>query len=420
VPAAPSDTGLAEYHRHDRVLLSAVLICGLLIGYQLGVTLLQPPWIKPVTDWLRAALAWPELALVLYISVRFTRTHHPAAASWWMFSVAFLSYAVARTWWTVYDLYIYPNGVPCPTLPDLFFVLQYPFFFLALLLLPYAPAWAPRLRVMLDDLLWIGVAGALTWFFILAHIYLPTGESQLAKVVSLGYPIGDLIVFAGLAVALTRPSRSRGDRLALWVLCVAFLCLFAGDAWVAVLLTSHSHVYVTGYAPDVFWMAFYLLVPLAGLVQLRLTRYERPPAVEIPRAALQWRDVLASARELSPLMATLAACAALTVHAARVAGREALVIPLLLRGPLVVSLVLLALAIVRQVVASLEAQQLRREQESARANEAALRESNRRMEAFLSIVAHELRTPLTSLSGNLQLLARRLDDLFQAGTPPRP
>ena len=32
---------------------------GLLLAYQLVVTLLQPVWIVPVTDWLRALLAWP-------------------------------------------------------------------------------------------------------------------------------------------------------------------------------------------------------------------------------------------------------------------------------------------------------------------------------------------------------------------------
>ena len=30
-----------------------------------------------------------------------------------------LSYAVARTTWTIADIYIYPHGVPYPSLPDL-------------------------------------------------------------------------------------------------------------------------------------------------------------------------------------------------------------------------------------------------------------------------------------------------------------
>src|SRR5260221_8533067 len=58
--ASPSN--LTWWLWRDRLLVSAFLLAGLLISYQLGVTLAHPPWIGPVTDWLRAALAWPELA----------------------------------------------------------------------------------------------------------------------------------------------------------------------------------------------------------------------------------------------------------------------------------------------------------------------------------------------------------------------
>jgi hypothetical protein len=48
--------------RHDPVLRSAFLVVGLLIGYQLVITLLRPVWSSAVTDWFRAALSWPELS----------------------------------------------------------------------------------------------------------------------------------------------------------------------------------------------------------------------------------------------------------------------------------------------------------------------------------------------------------------------
>jgi PAS domain S-box-containing protein len=50
----------------------------------------------------------------------------------------------------------------------------------------------------------------------------------------------------------------------------------------------------------------------------------------------------------------------------------------------------------------LERERLLRQREEARANELALRESNRQMNEFLSIVSHELRTPLTSVSAYIQ------------------
>ena len=55
-----------------------------------------------------------------------------------------------------------------------------------------------------------------------------------------------------------------------------------------------------------------------------------------------------------------------------------------------------------------EREHIQRERETARANELALREANRRMDEFLGIVSHELRTPLTTIKGNVQLARLRL------------
>jgi hypothetical protein len=219
----------------------------------LGVTLLHPPWIGPVTDWLRAALAWPELAVVTGVTLWVTRSYRAEARSWWMLSAGLLSYTVARTLWTVADALIFPHGVPFPSFPDLFFVLQYPCFFLAVMLLPSAPPWVSRLKRILDCLLWTGAATALSWYFILAPKYTQSGMSPLAKLVCLTYPVGDLALLFGLVVALLRPSRSRADRLVLEGLCSALISLILADSWVNVLLLDNRHhVYVTGGPPDLF------------------------------------------------------------------------------------------------------------------------------------------------------------------------
>lgn len=65
-------------------------------------------------------------------------------------------------------------------------------------------------------------------------------------------------------------------------------------------------------------------------------------------------------------------------------------------------------AIARLAAAAVERERLRREREEARAVELALRETNRRMDEFLSIAAHELRSPLTGIKGSTQLARRRL------------
>jgi hypothetical protein len=168
----------------DRLLLGALVVCTLLIGYQLTVTLLQPPWIKPAADWLRAVLAWPQLLVVALLALHLLRPRQPGAAAWCCVTLGLLSYAIARTTWTFADLLVYPHGVPFPSLPDLFFILQYPWFVAALFLIP-AGRWLPSLRVIVDGLLWMSAITALSWYFVLVPLSLQTHESQVSKSISM-------------------------------------------------------------------------------------------------------------------------------------------------------------------------------------------------------------------------------------------
>src|SRR5215467_1951146 len=65
--------GLFHCLFHDPLLLSAFAICLLLIAYQAGASLLHPAWLGSATDWLRAALALPELLILVGVSVSLSR-----------------------------------------------------------------------------------------------------------------------------------------------------------------------------------------------------------------------------------------------------------------------------------------------------------------------------------------------------------
>ena len=397
----------------DRVLQIAFLVAGGLIASQLTITLLQPPWLSSVTDWLRALLSWPELFLVVFVSWWLTRARQPGARSAWMMSVALVSYAIARTLWTVDDRFISPNAVPFPSLPDVFFLLQYPFYFLALVLMPGVPPWGRRVKVMLDCVLLMGAASALSWYFLLAPLYSHSGELPLGKLVNLAYPLWDLCLLFGLTVVLIY-RRCQIERAVLALVTVAVLCLVIADSLAAWLLLYPSHVYQTGHPSDVFWNAFYLLLPLAVLAKLRVTQHNLTCGDVVPvpteeRPPLQKEDLTEVFRFLFPFAAALLASVLIAMRA--------IIAPLRPMPPLAPSLVifcLLLLVLIRQGMMVLEHTQLRRAWEEARihelaaqANEGALRETNRRMEAFLGIAGHELKTPLTTVILSLQVLQRR-------------
>jgi signal transduction histidine kinase len=385
------------------VLQIAFLTVGLLLAYQLVVTLLRPVWIGPVTDWLQALVAWSGLLVVVLVSLWFTRTVPRQSRSLWWVSAGLLSYAVARTLWLMEDQFLFPHQVSYPSWSDLFFLLQYPCYVLALLLLPRVRPRLQQTLVVLDASLLLGAALALSWYFLLAPIYQSSHESGLAKLVNLSYPVGDLAIFFSLTLIWLRYREYESQRPVLALLLVAIPCLLVADSWNALLLLNTSS-YRTGSPPDLFWLVFYLLLPLAGLVRFRLTQRELAgvgarPSSQQP-ADLRRQDLIAGLRVTSPVAAAWLAGTVLIIRADLMSTLHPLVPPLIALG-------LLGLALVRQGLTAVENARLRREREDA------LRESTAQMETFLSVAGHELKNPLASLKLSLQLAVRRLRQLSQ-------
>src|SRR5262249_26035284 len=260
--------------------------------------------------------------------------------------------------------------------------------------------WLPGLRTMLDGLLWMSAVTALLWYFVLLPISHLTGVASLAKQLSIFYQVGDLVIFYGLVVALTKPRRTRQAVLINSLLALAFFSLFVGDIWAPVQLLYPPHTFRGGSMPDLFRFICYLLLPFAALVRLRLTPAELLPGPPTPAERLTWRDLLDGITVVLPSLAVVAAGVVIAVHAAlTMQSRADFVLPA------TVGIALLLLATLRPAVMFLEQTQLRRERDAARAQERAVRLAHERMETFLGVLAHELKTPLTSLIGNVQLMA---------------
>ncbi len=385
----------------DPVLRIAFLTVGLLLAYQLVVTVLKPVWIGPVTDWLSTLLAWLTVLLVALVSLYFTRSEQVLAHFWWLMSAGLLCYALGWTLMLVEDQFLFPNHVPSPAVSDLFFLLAYPWYLLALLVTPWVRSTIRRSEVLVDACLLIGAALALSWYFLLAPIYLSSHETLLGKLVHLGYPVGDLLVAFGLTVILVRYSEYALDRAVRVLLVAAFVCLAVADSWQAILLLNTS-TYQAGSPPDLFRMAFNLLLLLAGLVRFKLTQYVSPDVSERPPPNLRRQDLVASIRVTFPVAAALLASAVLLVQAElRPSG---LPYPV----PLLICLGLLVLALIRQALTVMDNERLRREWEEAQ------RQTTVQIETFLGVSGHELRNPLTSLRLGLQMVERRIRRLLRS------
>jgi hypothetical protein len=368
---------------HDRVLVSAVVVCALLIGYQFTLTLLQPPWVKPATDWLRTALAWPQLAVLAWVALRLLRTQRALALVWCLGAVGLLFYAVARTTWTIADVVIAPHGVPFPSFPDILFILQYPCFAFALFLAPVERRGLPGWRTLLDGILWMSAVTALSWYFVLQPLSLAAGPAALSKSVSIYYQVSDLVLFYGLVVMLVRPQRTSTGRLVMLLLSLGVIALFVADTWAALLLVRPPYTYRTGSPPDLFWFSCYLLIPLAALVRLRLGPAEGGTPPLVPALRRTHPDLLGALQFVAPSVAAVGAAVVILIHteltsrsAQGLSVPEAVVVALLLLGTL------------RPAVVYLEQEELRGERDAALAKESALQMANARTEAFLNMVAH--------------------------------
>ena len=390
------------------MLRIAFLAAGLVLAYQLAVTLLQPAWIGPATDWLQALVAWSGLLVVVLVSRWFTRTQPRLTLFWWLVSTGLLCYALARAIWLVENQVLFPNHVPQPSWSDLFIILQYPCFLLALLLMPRTGRGFHRALVVLDGGLLLGAGFGLSWYFLLAPIYVSGHETLLGKVVNLSYPVGDLAIFFGLTMIWLRSREYREYKLeqaAMALLVVAIICLVVADSWTAILLLN-TRSYRSGSPPDLFWMAFYALLPVAALVQFRLSRQAlvagstRPQASQQPHN-LRQQDLLVGLQVTFPVAAALLASTVLFIRAELIAS---VLHPAL---PPLIALGLLMLALVRQGLTAVENERLRREREDA------LRATTTQMETFLGIAGHELKNPLAGIQIGLQLIERRIRRLLK-------
>jgi serine phosphatase RsbU (regulator of sigma subunit) len=128
-----------------------------------------------------------------------------------------------------------------------------------------------------------------SWYFILGPVVQQGTETTLAKVVSVAYPLADIVLIACLAILALRPGE-RALRRAVYVLALGMGSLVVLDSIYA--YRTLNETYVTGTMWDFGWPGAYMLIALGAFaVQLA------PPAEASPDETLYarqgvWRSLL--------------------------------------------------------------------------------------------------------------------------------
>lgn len=160
------------------------------------------PQIEPVVSSLTQIILYLLvffLAMILWLGQEYDRRLRWA---WFLIGLASLANTIAEGLYYYYESLL---GVdPFPSLADPFYLIFYPLLLVGLMLLPFAPTDQQERRTLLLDLAIVVTSCAMVfWFFILAPLSIE-GVQGLVGFLSLAYPLGDLLVLAGVIAIINR------------------------------------------------------------------------------------------------------------------------------------------------------------------------------------------------------------------------
>ncbi|RFU18980.1 EAL domain-containing protein [Geodermatophilus marinus] len=194
--------------------------------------------------------------------VRARRHTGPVRRYWFLLGAASLSWGAGMAVWSTYES-VRGVEVPFPSLADLGYLGLPPLAAAALMALPLrAPTFSGRVRTLLDGLMVASSLLLCSWVLVLAPV-VAAGGDPLGQVISLAYPVGDLVLITLVIYTWTR-ARQRGCRLPIALPLVgsglvAFAVADSGFTY----LTS-AGVYSSGSLIDIGWGAGFCLLFLAA------------------------------------------------------------------------------------------------------------------------------------------------------------
>ncbi len=193
----------------------------------------------------------------LWLLLRFLKSDGKRDYFWLFLSLGTFSYFIAEILWMYYESYLFVN-VPYPGSPDIFYMLQIMLYLIALGYYFYQVNTIHRLMRWIFEVLIIMIsASALSYHFILKSLIVNPDITGAYLLVSLGYPIGDLILLFS-ALILYFDSNDFGKRNALFYILVGLVFqVFADSGYVYLTLREK---YETGTLLDPLFTLALLLV----------------------------------------------------------------------------------------------------------------------------------------------------------------
>ena len=181
--------------------------------------------------------------------------------SWALLAASSFAWAVGEALWSYYDL-VKGVQVPFPSLADAGFLAAIPLACAGLLLFPSShQRTAHRVQGLLDGCI---IATALlfaSWATILGPLYRSHQGSVLKQVISLAYPMSDVVLVSLVVILIARAGRR--EWISLGLVMTGVVAFAVADSSFAYLTEVNN--YGSGNFLDTGWVAGYLLIGLGAL-----------------------------------------------------------------------------------------------------------------------------------------------------------
>jgi diguanylate cyclase (GGDEF)-like protein/PAS domain S-box-containing protein len=212
--------------------------------------------------------------IAMVIAVRMWKP--PQRAPWYLFALGQTLFVAGDIITYNYDKF-FGTELPFPSIGDVAYLSVYPCLIAGLLLLIRRRSPGKDREGLLDSfIIAIGV-GTVSWIYVIQPVATGPGSTTLVKLVSMAYPLMDLMVL----VAVIRLALGGGRRVpSLFLMASGAVALFATDFYYT-FISANGYVYPQTGVLESGWATFYLLWGAAALHMSMTSMSERVPDQEM-------------------------------------------------------------------------------------------------------------------------------------------
>jgi two-component sensor histidine kinase len=351
------------------------LFGGLLLLNLVVILFLDDALVVVLTDLITPLVGLIATGFLFYTTWKIRPVSPGFARAWLFLALGCLAWALADVIWAVLEVFLHVE--PFPSLADFFYLLYYPLVIVGFLVIPHVKRSLKERHIMgLDLSIVFLAAGLLYWNFLIGPLTVFEEVDWLSFLISLAYPIFDLVLFAALMLLIYRRQKLLSLPAQLWLMASIGIQIFADTIYG---MQSIAGTYVSGTILDISWQVGFAAFGLAGIYQLQ-SMVEAPGKRE-PETIPLFRIGLKSWLGFLPYL-WLAAAYGLLIYS------QYYVLPMSPRTIAEVIGVMIALVLIRQITSILDitkiSEQLNVELTERRRVQELLNKSNEELEQRVS------------------------------------